>query len=865
MHINKEGFKRFLVTGTLICTIFLNAFSSQFSVKHFVNEDHFKGSFINDIIQDQYGYLWIATEAGLSKFNGIDFIDNGIIDSSKLTYPTSLCYFPSGDMIVGLSSGFVLKATSLGYDTLYVTDSSSSIVQLMLLDSNTIMGIDASFNAFFINKDLSSKKVVLQDTEDMFSAPSSIKRLNNELIVGTSEGLLVWDFDKSKDTLSFKTSNELLEFMNITCLEELSDNSLFIGTEDIGVWKYEQKLDGESEVIQLGANNGLTYLSVADILLVDNTHLWIGTKFEGVYSVQLNEQNSIDSASFIDHLSNEYVNKQISKLYEDSERGIWVASPGNGLNQINVNPFEFFELDSLGINEVYAVERLSGGKVLLATNNGLLHGQINTTTGNCVYKRIENTKEIRFTSIFKTEKDTIYVVTQKGQVYNFFSEKLIEIRLHEPIEDQDVSLVSVDGDGNIWLILDGWGAVSYYRDGSLRKRYDIPNGFITKNIKNIYHDRQGFTWFATHIGGLVKETPDGELLFLSKEEKFPFVDINNIAKYNENVIIMGTSGSGLLIIEGDSLSAISENEGLYDNNIISLEIDDKNNIWAFHRKGVSRIDLKSDRILTFSSKEGVTESGALLNSSSKDEYGNIWIGHRHGVTWLHSPVDNFESTKFPTFFTSVLSNNKGVKGFETPELKMGYSNAINLFPYDKNNFSFEFAAISLAYPGRVKYEYILEGSNSLKSSISSQNRASYNNLSPGDYSFKVITYFNNVRWNTTPIQYKFKIDKPYWDEWWFYLGQITVFVMLAFFTFRIGVKGSIQWARLILYITLFVAFDYVEVIFEMKFKTFTGSAPIFQVLSHLVLAVLLFPIEGYVKRYFKSQREKASGPVEFED
>jgi class 3 adenylate cyclase len=103
-------------------------------------------------------------------------------------------------------------------------------------------------------------------------------------------------------------------------------------------------------------------------------------------------------------------------------------------------------------------------------------------------------------------------------------------------------------------------------------------------------------------------------------------------------------------------------------------------------------------------------------------------------------------------------------------------------PSKKNHLTFDFAGISLAYPDRVRYQYILDGYDPEWSPITSTSRITYSNIPPGEYSFKVISRNSSGIWNQEPVSFDFEIRAPLWQNRFFLVG-LALFIALSVFGF----------------------------------------------------------------------------------
>ena len=160
-----------------------------------------------------------------------------------------------------------------------------------------------------------------------------------------------------------------------------------------------------------------------------------------------------------------------------------------------------------------------------------------------------------------------------------------------------------------------------------------------------------------------------------------------------------------------------------------------------------------------------------------DKDGAIWFGTVYGLIkydpneYIENKVESKISiTGFSLFYNDTVLTDK-----------------IHL-SYRDNNITFNFSGICLTNPGKVKYKYILEGFEKNWSPPSKERLATYSNLPPGTYTFKVISSNNENLWNTSPASFTFTINRPYWKTWQFYVSLIFLILFLLIFSIRYRIR-----------------------------------------------------------------------------
>jgi signal transduction histidine kinase len=247
------------------------------------------------------------------------------------------------------------------------------------------------------------------------------------------------------------------------------------------------------------------------------------------------------------------------------------------------------------------------------------------------------------------------------------------------------------------------------------------------------------------------------------------------------------------------------------NNIVKNILEDKNgNIWVGTNNGMNRLispATKSDTLKKvgpslfkkYTVSEGFSGGGTYENSITQDISGNIWIGATDRVANYH-PTGDIPDTIPPTIqlsgialfdeninwldvekqkdTTLILTNGTRLKHFNFSGLTPWYNQPQNLqLAYNNNYITFQFIGITTNRPKEVRYQYFLEGLDEKWSAMTERPEASYNNLSPGKYTFKVKAVNSEGYWSNE-LSYYFVILPPWWNTWGAYVLYTLVFLVL---------------------------------------------------------------------------------------
>jgi signal transduction histidine kinase/DNA-binding response OmpR family regulator len=356
-------------------------------------------------------------------------------------------------------------------------------------------------------------------------------------------------------------------------------------------------------------------------------------------------------------------------------------------------------------------------------------------------------------------------------------------------------------------------AQTYRVKAILRNKKDDPHSLRDDVVWNLYKDSKGNIWVATNKGvdqynagnrtfthrndifpqkvcNWIKEDESGDLWFGGDElliynsqthtGKFYDERTRDAISTKNNCYWLATRGHGLALYSKESgfIRYFTESDGLCNNNVQSLERDEAGYIWLSTFNGLSRFDEESHEIINFDIYDGLQDNqfnyGAAIPYQT-----NLIFGGINGVN-IFNPAEirkNFYVP--PVVFTGLKIFNKPVEIGQSINKSINVVEKIELNS-KQNVFSIEFAALSFANSSKNEYAYMMEGFDTDWIYSGKVNSATYTNLNPGKYRFKVKASNSNKIWNPQEVSLEVIIHPPFWKTWWFRLigfGVIILFVI----------------------------------------------------------------------------------------
>ena len=746
-------------------------------------------NYVTDIIEDSKGRIWVATWGG-----GLNFFDResdqfkhaiynpndkNTISSNKIY---QIAEDKSGKIWLATADGVTIidaetrkftRLTHRSKDTTSISD--NNVCSVYCDKKGTIwLGIDNGGLNRFVSSDSTFLRYNVKPESGRSNLGNKILSLfednNGRLWVGSFlYGISLFDqntgrFQNFKDL----TGSEGLAKSNIQCINQDDNNNLWIGTENNGLFLYNYDLKKvthfENDEID---DRTISSASITTLLKDATGNMWVGL-FSGGIDLY---RKSTDNFKHYRHTSS---NKSLSNnfvlsIYESDAGDLWIGTDGGGLNRINSLTGEstIFKSDP-------AKNSIAGNYVTAIADDGKNNLWIGTW-GDGLCKL--NLKTNLFTKI-----DIGKYLASKTISNNIFS-------------------VVVGTDGKIWIGTFGSGLCIY--DEKTNKVVQYLNNATDNNslscdkINSIIEDSHHNFWIATADGGVnFLDTKSNVFTRFNKENgNLSSNVINHILESKDGKVYVCTVSSGLYCLDpaGKQFVPIENNNNLSSLYLKSALKDHNGNIWVSSNKGISKYDPSTKSVKNYSVEDGLQGAAFKPHSAYSGKSGKLYFGGSNGYNSFVPEQILEESYMPPIVLTDFMLFNKSVpvalnKKDPSP-LKQDISETKSLrLTYKESFLTFGFAALDFSLPENKIYAYKLEGFDKDWSYVGSKNSATYTNLNPGNYIFKVKSQNRIGQWSAETLTLYLYISPPLWLRWWFKL-LVAIFIIgsfIAFYRYRIN-------------------------------------------------------------------------------
>lgn len=739
-------------------TLFLSSptYAQVYKYKIFNQDNSLNNDFINGIVQDNYGNLWIATSEDLSFYNGQKFINYSTKDGLSENFITT-CYKDNyGILWFGHQNGNI---------TIY-NDNKFHILKTGL--NNMITGIiEDSLGNIWVSSQSAGILRVRDYEIKHFKVPeelnvSTIGFLQDSLVlIGTMTGLFVWDLNHRDSLINFREIKPLNGY-NITHISPSPQGGkLWISTLNNGVY-YLQVHNKAILPKKITIENG-TIESVQNLFEETGGSLWISTFGSGLIKLLPGEKKSHYLISINYNQTNGLPSDYIKVAFRDKERNLWVGTYGAGLCQQLQDAFLFFPFknDSLpsNITALFTKHNI----LWIGTETGLM--KMDITSGKII--DTDFSLKGKITVIREQNNKTLLVGTADNGLFSYDIGKKIfkKIPLENNRLSNNINALLIKND-TLWVGTNN--GIYKYAKGYL-KHFSTVDGLGHNVVNDLLYNAKKNIIFVACLSNSLAYIKNDSILHFPITQNNDLFDLVSLTNDLDGSLWIATKSSGLIWFKESGSIIFNSENGMKSDYCHGIICDNNNNILIGHQNGVSKMIRTKRKFQTYGKSEGLF-SAVNTNAIAKDSLGNIWFGTTDGLV-KYIPKNDFDALPPEPKLSAILVNGNPYKKNRLIKLKYGHY-----------KIEFSFIGISLRSPDKIKFRYMLEG-NENNYTETKEGKIIYNNLSTGKYTLKVFCGIND-EWNETPETVIITIAKPIWAQWWFILSAILLVIFIAFLIVR---------------------------------------------------------------------------------
>ena len=692
------------------------------------------------IAQGRDGYLWMGTETGLVRFDGVTFTTYNSANTTGLTdnYVSAIVVDREDRVWAGTWLGGVMR---LGAGkSVSVAGTSGSFVNSLYEDRAGTLWAGQNdglvrFQDGRFHPVPGTKASVYSLTEDD----------RGTLLVGTEDGLFSWQTGR---LVPWRPAGGRMQGPVWTLYRD-REGSLWIGTPDALYHATRGRLD------RFTSADGLPEGGVTSILETRSGQIWIGADGGGVARLV---DGRLQPFAVKDGLSD----NAVTVLLEDREGSLWVGTRHGGLNRFREPILPIYtQREGLSANVIWSVYGDRQGALWIGTSEGGLNrfqgGRFTSYTvknglpGNSVFATLQ------------TSDGALWAATGAG-IARLRHGRWERMGTTGPFGARVAAFLE-DSTGALWI---GGGGLYRWKDGRLHD-YTREAGISTAKVRTIVEDWDGNLWIGTHGQGLIRFQNGRFTTFTVKQGLSN--DVVESLYADDHGLWVGTQG-GLDLVRGERIAVVPLESTVLMTDIFEIIADNVSHLWLSSNQGLvnasepellaaaagRRGPVQVQEVVSLDGRRRIEFNGASHNAGWKSPDGRLWFPSIKGLVVVDPGHLSSNALPPPVHIERVLVDGRAVD----------LSEAVDL-PPSGGGLELHYTATSLLIPERVTFRYRLEGYDQDWVEAGTRRVAYYTHVPGGRYRFHVIAANNDGVWNQEGAVLPLRLGLHFSETWWFFV------------------------------------------------------------------------------------------------
>lgn len=769
---------------------------------------------ITAMLQDNTGFMWLATNNGLNSYDGYTFRTFKADSRDSLTLASSIIF-----SIVEDASRYLWVATKDAIDRYdshtesfkhyrSTTDSYGQNVSLERVNSlcvtsaGDLWGIMRGYLLRFDREaDRFHAHSVLNSTTNSRLAIFNhlTEGFGGRILLATNRGVHSVDPHTMKSEVLF---NPETNFGNrssrvLTLFTDHADGLLYVGGDD-GVFV----VDARNRFMREVKCNGASIAKASAIMRDSSGRLWIATRERGIY---IEDNGNVVNCTYDKRNAQTIGSNYVLSLYEDLSGAMWVGTSSGGVSKMSLHHRPFYAIrhvpgtsDSLSDEVAYAVYADSDSTIWAATKDGVLN-RITLQTGAVKHYSMPIAgsygDNVKIYDIEPKDNNKLWLATSHGMCVFDKSSGHFD---RSPVRGLDAGVrmrsMMYDDDGLLWVLSRNTGIYVIDNDRLLR-RYTASNMQLTDDfVRGITQDGNGDIWIGTRGGGVnrFRKEDDGYANTVMRhiDGDTASLSIDNISamfRDSRDRLWIGTWGGGLNLVTDRNrmrVKVYTEQEGLCDNVIFDIFEDRAGKLWITTYNGLSCFDPQTEQFRNYTVADGLSSNEFLNGAGYCTPQGMMVFGTIKGIV-VFRPEEVMQTFAAPDKLALVrlLVNNREVHPGERVGRRVLLDRPVFatdhvILSHREPNFGVEMSSFSYGTPGRTRFAYRLEGLDKEWNYLTDGNSVSYSNLRPGKYTFMFKAATSDDLWSEVPGRLDITVTPPLWGSRlaYFFYGALVLAV-----------------------------------------------------------------------------------------
>lgn len=793
--------KLLLFLGLILQVLALTASTSSI-FKNLGLKEGLSNGFVNDMIIDGQGFIWAATESGLTRIAGTKCTifknNNSNIDNDGIV---GLYYNKESNSIwILFKNGhidvFDCKTQQFIHFTQKIPKKSVADIKGAADGGIWIAYYDGTIQHYTPK----NQKFSTISNKRLPNIKNGIRSItddgNDHLYIGLRiEGLYVYNLRTQKTKYFRHNPNDPQSLpgdnVRSICIDHAKN--IWVGT-NLGLGLLDP-FTGKFKVFKHIANNpaSLAGDNIHQIIEMNDRTLWIASDIGGISVLDLNlYKNPLTEELKFSQITKE--NSGLSsnnnrRIIQDSFGNIWIANYSMGIDFIAKSAASINTLQYMG----KALEEVTG---LYCDHLGNLWiGRDNLMS---LYQNGKLMQTWNFSSYLSNSSSSIYVFEEdkKGNIWCGTSDNgVLKFNPHTHsftrinyAQNLDVHALCENAQGKMWVGTEA-GIFSVEND-KINKEQEL-NRQMGKNptiIYSIKEDNYGQIWIGTLDRGVFVFSKQMKLIVhLTEKNLLATNTINHIIKDADGGIWMATM-RGLAYVQNPlqpgAIKNYNERYGIKDSHIRAISQDKQGNIWVSMFSGIACLNIHKQRFYNYDYESGIPTSNFVEASAVTTPDGTIYFGSPGGICFFNPQQLTEPKAVSPIQIINCERVGKLSDQFASRLISPNNEGIICL-SHDDNTFKINFTIKDFSQEGNVEYSYMMKGLDDQWYETEGDNEVTFRNLKPGDYTFIIRAKLKNQDWeDASTAEMKVVVNPPLWLTWWAKLCYVLLIMGILGYFFR---------------------------------------------------------------------------------
>jgi len=751
---------------------------SQYTHEMWTTDNGLPQNSVNTIVQTPDGYLWLGTQEGLVRFDGVKFtvFDKSNTPAINSNYITSLCIDDTGTLWIGTYEGGIIQYGDNTFTRITnIPDLSSSHIRAVFRDSQKNIWIAAR------------EKGVIRIHGNSYQVLDTTNGLNNNepwcfsedargrIWIATENGISIYH----NGTFQYLTAEGGLLSNYVNALLADPDGRMWIATNG-GVMNVPLTVSDRKDFRSYTTANGLPNRIVYSLRQEKNGDLWMGTRsgLARLCGSEITTYTTKDGLNY-DH---------VSALCVDRENNVWIGSDGGGLEVFRSGLFTTYtKKEGLPSNIIWCVFEDREKNKWVGTDAGLVRMDHSDLLKQTLFTKMNGLQDDEVYSVAEDKEGIIWVGTVNG--INVIHNNVV--RALPPVQKTKgliTSAIIIDSRNRAWVATAGKGLYKF--DDGTFTQLTTADGLASNYIGALLEDRQGNIWVGTDGEG-VSVIGDSGIVSYSEKDGLSSNFVHSFHCDRTGTIWIGTFGGGVTRYAGGTFASVTTKQGLFDDVLFQMLEDDSGRMWMTSNKGIFRVSIgdlnacadkriPSVRSTVYGKESGLKSiecNGGVQPAGWKSADGSLWFPTSGGLAAINPKFMVSNSTAPLVMIERLVSENQPIDLLGLP-----------VIPADKERVEIHYTGLSFSSPAKITFKVKLEGYDEEWEEVGTRRTAYYTHLPPGTYTFKVIAANSDGLWNTAGASLTFIRQGYFYETKVFYFGFVLIIIVGAYGMYHVRVR-----------------------------------------------------------------------------